>query len=63
MIELHARAMAAAGNQLDGMNTLFGLRAVAEERIGDDGFVREAPAAGLFPGEVFVEQGDAKART
>ena len=58
---LKTRAMAAAGNQLGGADFFFGLRTAEKERVALDGFVREAAAAGLFPGEMLVEERDVEA--
>src|SRR5579863_3708416 len=62
MIHLELRAMAAAGNQFGFTNDFFGLRRIEQEGIGCDGFVREAAAAGLFPGQTFVVNRDLETR-
>ena len=46
--------MAFAGDQLHGANQFFGMRAVQKEGIRLNGLVRQAAAAGLFPGEMLV---------
>src|SRR5579862_5206282 len=45
------------------MDKLLGIRAMEKKGIGDDGFVRQAAAAGFFPGEVLVVERDVKSRT
>jgi hypothetical protein len=51
-------AMFLAAYKFDGMNELFGIRIVEQEREALDGFVCESSAAGLFPGEVLVKKMD-----
>ena len=60
MAHLEARAMAAAGNQLGGADDFLGVRSIEKEGIRFDRFVREAAAAGLFPGEALVENRNLK---
>ena len=45
-----------AADEVDGMNQLFGIRIVEQEREALDGFVGESAAAGFFPGEVLVKE-------
>ncbi len=62
MLEFESRPLPAAGDQLDGVNQLFWVRAVQQKRISHHCLVREAAAAGLFPGQVFVVDADLKSR-
>ena len=58
MIHVEAGTLAAAGNQLGGLNDFFRLRAVQQEGVKTDGFMSKAAAARLFPCEVLVIEGD-----
>ena len=62
MAHLELRAMAAAGNQFRCADNFLGLGRIEQEGIGFDGFVGQAAAAGLFPRETLVVNGDLKAR-
>src|SRR5208282_2154987 len=59
-VEMEKGALAGAGNELALADELFGLRAFAEEGIGAEGFLGEAAATGLFPGEMLVVDGNAE---
>jgi len=54
MLHFERRAMLLAADQLDGMNKLFRIGIVQQEREALDGFVSEAAAAGFFPRQVLV---------
>src|SRR5271169_1015231 len=50
--------MSLAGNELDRADQFFWIRAVQQEGIRLNGLVREAAAARLFPGQVFIVKSD-----
>src|SRR5260370_18275046 len=47
-----------AADQLDGIHQLLGIGIIKKEREALNGFVRQAAAAGFFPGEVLVKKID-----
>src|SRR5713101_6276129 len=51
-----------AADQLDGIHQLLGIRIIKQEREALNGFVRQAAAAGFFPGEMLVKKIDCVAR-
>src|SRR5262249_1540495 len=48
-------ALLIAGNQLDGVNEFLGISVFEQKREALNGFVGEAAAARLFPGEMLVK--------
>jgi hypothetical protein len=61
MSHVESGAVPGAGNEFRGADEFFGAGTVEKEGIGLDGFVREAAAAGLFPGEALIVEGDFEA--
>jgi len=60
-VEAQVGALSIAGDELDPLNHSFGVRAIEQERIAQEGFMCEAAAAGFFPGEMLIEKGDLQA--
>ena len=59
MTHVESHALPDAADELDGADELLGIRIVEEKRETLDGFVGQAAAAGLFPGEMLVKNTDA----
>src|SRR5215470_3168000 len=61
MRHLEGGALLVAGDKFDGVDQLLGIWIIEQERKTLNGLVSQPPAAGFFPGQMFVKNLDGMA--